>query len=185
MPILDSRLTTARALRPGSPLVPISLSEGRGRSLIKLGFLTLGVKHSLSYYLQTLHPDQLTWQKTSFWAREVAYPFIHISAFAWFWLSWGKTANSVPYFDSLLASARALRPGLPLFPISLNEGGGRPLVKLGFLAYWVKHSLSNYLQTQDYSIWIGGCAIRAKRWSQKIWSNWPNLRWIQPIWAVF
>ena len=38
---------------------------------------------------------------------------------------------------------------------------------------------------QGYSIWIGGCAIRAKRWSQKIWSNWPNLRWIQPIWAVF
>ena len=38
---------------------------------------------------------------------------------------------------------------------------------------------------QGYSIWIGGCAISPKRWSQKFDLIWLKNPWIQPFWAVF
>ena len=61
---------------------------------------------------------------------------------------WWIIAVSVPFFESIPASARALRPGLPLAPISWIKGLNYmkkeedSLMKLGFLALGVKHSLS-------------------------------------------
>ena len=129
VPFFDSIPASARALRPGLPLVPMSLNEERRLFFDKIGLFGFRALNTASQRkLHTVTPDQLTfvlWQKASIRAGEVAFHFIYWFAMAWFCLWWGTNAVSVPYFDSHLTSTRALRPGLPLVPISLIGGRER------------------------------------------------------------
>ena len=59
-----------------------------------------------------------------------SYAFSYVSAPIW----WIK-AVSVPFFESIPASARALRPGLPLAPICLNEEKRRLFDQIGLFVF--------------------------------------------------